>query len=39
MNPKYKYKILKQILDESKINIFYGESNDYFEKIYNWINN
>lgn len=34
-----KYKVLKQILDESKINIFYGESNDYFEKIYNWINN
>ena len=34
-----KYKILKQILGESNINIFYGENNDYFDKIYNWINN
>jgi hypothetical protein len=32
-----KYKILKQLLDESKINIFYGENNDYFDKIYNTI--
>ena len=34
-----KYKILKQILQESNINIFFGEDNDYYDKIYTWINN
>lgn len=34
-----KYEVLKQILDESNINIFYGEDSDYFDKIYEWINN
>jgi hypothetical protein len=34
-----KYKVLKQILDESNINIFYGEDCNYFDKIYEWINN
>ena len=34
-----KYKILKQILEESKINIFFGEDSNYFDKIYEWINN
>jgi hypothetical protein len=34
-----KYKVLKQILDESNINIFYGEDSNYFDKIYEWINN
>jgi hypothetical protein len=34
-----KYKVLKQILDESNINIFFGEDSNYFDKIYEWINN
>jgi hypothetical protein len=34
-----KYKILKQILCESNINIFYGEDEKYFDNIYEWINN
>jgi len=34
-----KYKTLKQILEESNINIFFGEDDDYFDKIYAWINN
>lgn len=34
-----KYKILKQILNESNIPIFYGEDTDYFDIIYEWINN
>ena len=34
-----KYKVLNQILDESNINIFFGEDSDYFDKIYEWINN
>lgn len=34
-----KYIILKQILKESNINIFFGEDNNYFDKIYEWINN
>ena len=34
-----KYKILNQILNESNINIFYGEDDNYFDKIYKWINN
>lgn len=34
-----KYKILKQILHESNINIFFGDDDNYFDKIYEWINN
>lgn len=34
-----KYKILKQILNESNINIFFGDDDNYFDKIYEWINN
>jgi len=34
-----KYKILKQIFNESNINIFFGDDDNYFDKIYEWINN
>jgi hypothetical protein len=36
---KKKYTILKQMLDEYNITIFFGEDDDYFDKIYKWINN
>ncbi len=32
-----KYMTLKKILNESNILIFYGEENNYFDKIYEWI--
>ena len=34
-----KYNILKKIIDENNINILYGDNDDYFLKIYDWINN
>jgi hypothetical protein len=34
-----KYIILKQILNEFNIKIFFGEEINYFDKIYEWINN
>jgi hypothetical protein len=34
---KKKYKILKQILTENNINIFYGENEDYYDKLNEWI--
>ncbi len=34
-----KFEIFMQIMDEYKIKIFYGKDEDYFDKIYEWINN
>lgn len=34
-----KWEILYQILTENKIQIFYGEDNDYFDKINHWVYN
>ena len=34
-----KYTTLNKILNESNILVFYGQDDDYFEKIYQWINN
>ena len=34
-----KYKIMKQILDENKINIFYGSNINYYHDIYQWLFN
>jgi hypothetical protein len=34
----YKYKILEIILNKSNIKIFYGEDEDYYEKLDSWIN-
>lgn len=36
---KIKYKTLNIILYESKIDILYGDDENYFEKIESWINN
>ena len=36
---KEKYNIFKGILSENNINFFYGEEEDYFIKLNNWINN
>ncbi len=33
-----KYNILKNILDENNISILYGNNNDYFDKLNDWIN-
>ena len=34
-----KYNILNKILEEKNIKVLYGEDNDYFEKLDEWINN
>jgi hypothetical protein len=34
-----KYIILKRILEENNIKILYGDDEDYFDKLDNWINN
>lgn len=34
-----KYQILKKLLIKYNIPLFYGEDNNYIEKIFNWINN
>jgi len=34
-----KYNIIKEIMLEDNINIFYGEDNNYLDEIYNWIIN
>ncbi len=36
---KKKYQILKQILNENDIHILYGNDNDYFDKLIEWIHN
>ena len=33
-----KYNIIKEIMEEDDIKIFYGEDEKYFDVIYNWIN-
>ena len=33
-----KYNILKQILNENNIPVFYGDDEDYFSKFYGWFN-
>lgn len=33
-----KYQVLQQILDENQIPILYGDSDDYFENLDNWLN-
>jgi hypothetical protein len=33
-----KYIIIKEILEEDNIKIFYGDDSDYFDKILLWIN-
>ena len=33
-----KYKNIKEIIDEDNIKIFYGNNTDYFDTIFNWIN-
>jgi len=33
-----KYKILKQILDENDIPVFFGNDKDYYDKLFEWIN-
>ena len=32
-----KYKIIKEIMDEDDIKIFYGEDEKYFDILFNWI--
>ena len=36
-NKSKKWEILHQILTENKIQIFYGEDSDYFDKINEWV--
>jgi hypothetical protein len=38
-NKSKKWEILYQILTENKIQIFYGEDGDYFDKINQWVYN
>ena len=33
----YKYINMKKIMKQQDIPIFYGDSEDYFDKLYNWI--
>jgi hypothetical protein len=39
MSVDIKYKILKRILDENKIDVLYGEDDNYFETLDRWIYN
>jgi len=39
MSVDIKYKILKKILDENKIDVLYGEDDNYFETLDRWIYN
>jgi hypothetical protein len=34
-----KYNIIKEIMTEDNIKIFYGEDDKYFDNLYEWINN
>jgi len=32
-----KYNNMKKIMKQQDIEIFYGDNDDYFDKLYNWI--